>query len=175
MNWTGLLEAKIESAYSTTAKLFDKVDPDDLDWKPATGKNWMTVGQLLQHIAEGCGAGCRAFLTGDWPMPDGVTWETITLEQVFPPAEKLPSVESVGDAKCSLASDKTIALQTIRDAGEEKLNALVPAPWDPKKVLSPLGQHMLQMIDHLERHKAQLFFYLKLQGKPVRTVDLWGE
>jgi hypothetical protein len=31
------------------------------------------------------------------------------------------------------------------------------------------------MIQHLERHEGQLFYYLKLQGKPVNTVDLWGQ
>jgi hypothetical protein len=31
------------------------------------------------------------------------------------------------------------------------------------------------MTQHLERHKSQLFYYLKLQGKKVNTVDLWGQ
>ncbi len=30
------------------------------------------------------------------------------------------------------------------------------------------------MIEHLKQHKGQLFYYLKLQGKPVNTSDLWG-
>jgi len=30
------------------------------------------------------------------------------------------------------------------------------------------------MIQHLNQHKGQLFYYLKLQGKPVSTPDLWG-
>ena len=29
-------------------------------------------------------------------------------------------------------------------------------------------------VDHLKEHKAQLFYYLKLQGKPVHTGNLWG-
>jgi uncharacterized damage-inducible protein DinB len=37
-----------------------------------------------------------------------------------------------------------------------------------------LGQHLLHMIQHLDRHKAQLFYYLKLQGQKVNTADLWG-
>jgi hypothetical protein len=28
--------------------------------------------------------------------------------------------------------------------------------------------------NHLAQHKGQLFYYLKLQGKPVNTTDLWG-
>lgn len=38
----------------------------------------------------------------------------------------------------------------------------------------PLGVRMIQMVDHLKQHKGQLFYYLKLQGQPVKTGDLWG-
>jgi hypothetical protein len=37
-----------------------------------------------------------------------------------------------------------------------------------------LGHRLLQMVDHLKSHKAQLFYYFKLQGKPVHTGHLWG-
>jgi hypothetical protein len=37
-----------------------------------------------------------------------------------------------------------------------------------------LGPRLAQMVDHLVLHKAQLFYYLKLQGKPVHTGHLWG-
>jgi len=37
-----------------------------------------------------------------------------------------------------------------------------------------LGWHLLQMVRHLDQHKGQLFYYLKLQGEPVNTADLWG-
>jgi hypothetical protein len=29
-------------------------------------------------------------------------------------------------------------------------------------------------VQHLAQHKGHLFYYLKLQGKPVHTGDLWG-
>ena len=47
------------------------------------------------------------------------------------------------------------------------------APWAPG-VSYALGRHLLQMVQHLETHKSQLFYYLKLQGVPVGTADLWG-
>lgn len=72
MNWTQLLKAEIETTYKSTAKLLDKIDPDRLAWKPESGNNWMTVGQLLKHMTEGCGAACKAFVTGDWGLPPGV-------------------------------------------------------------------------------------------------------
>jgi uncharacterized damage-inducible protein DinB len=62
----------------------------------------------------------------------------------------------------------------IDQAGEDDLaNRSMSAPWAPG-VEYPLGRHLLQMVQHLDRHKGQLFYYLKLQGKPVNTGDLWG-
>ena len=174
MNWTQLLTSEIENAYTTTARLLDRVDPDGLDWKPASGANWMTVGQLLQHIASACGAGCKAFVTGDWGLPEGVKMEDLSEEEMLPPAEKMPAIGSVDEAKKLLAEDKALALQMIQQAGENDLtNRRMAAPWAPG-VEFVLGRHLLQMVLHLDRHKGQLFYYLKLQGKPVNTADLWG-
>ena len=175
MNWTQLLKHEIESAYSTTAKLLDKVDPATFGWKPDTGHNWMTVGQLLKHITEACGVGCKAFVTDEWRLPPGKTWTDLAPEEIMPPAEKMPSIQSIEEVKAELAKDKALALEMIDKAGEDALaNKQVAAPWAPGKK-SILGYQLLNMIHHLERHKAQLFYYLKLQGKPVNTMDLWGE
>jgi uncharacterized damage-inducible protein DinB len=174
VNWTQLLKSEIESTYATTERLLDRVDPDSLDWKPESGSNWMTVGQLLKHITSACGAGCRAFVSGDWGLPPGVKVEDLSPEEMLPPAEKLPAIESIEEARKLLSEDKAIALQTIGQAGENDLaNRAVAAPWAPG-VEYALGRHLLQMVQHLDRHKGQLFYYLKLQGKPVNTADLWG-
>jgi len=174
VNWTELLKSEIETTYATTAKLLDKVDPDTLSWKPATGTNWMTMGQLLKHISDGCGAACRAFVTNEWGFPPGVKFEDLSPEEMLPPAEKLPAIGSVEEAKKLLAQDKELALATIDQAGEKSIaETEMAAPWTPA-VKAPLGRHLLQMVQHLDRHKAQLFYYLKLQGKPVNTADLWG-
>lgn len=175
MNWTQLLNSEIENVYTTTIRLMDKVNPDGLAWKPETGCNWLTMAQLLKHISEGCGAGCRAFLTGDWGLPEGMKIEDLKPEEMLPPAEKFPAIESVDEAKRLLAEDKVLALQMVDQAGEKELaTRTVAAPWAPTAQL-PLGRQFLQMIQHLDRHKSQLFYYLKLQGKPVNTGDLWGE
>jgi len=98
----------------------------------------------------------------------------LTPEEMLPPAEKLPTIGSVDEAKKLLAEDKAVALKTVNEAGEEELaNRMMAAPWAPG-VEYALGRHCLQMVQHLDRHKAQLFYYLKLQGKPVNTADLWG-
>ncbi|HEX8983835.1 MAG TPA: DinB family protein [Bryobacteraceae bacterium] len=174
MNWTQLLKAEIETAYATTVGLLDKVDPASLAWKPESGCNWMTVGQLLKHISEGCGAGCKAFVSNDWGLPDGKTMEDLSPEEMLPPAEQMPAVKSVEEARALLAEDKQIALQMVDQAGENSLATKeMAAPWAPNARF-PLGWHLHQMVQHLDRHKSQLFYYLKLQGKNVNTVDLWG-
>ena len=55
MNWTELLKTEIAMTYGATEGLLELVDEDALDWKPATGDNWMTTGQLLFHLTSACG------------------------------------------------------------------------------------------------------------------------
>jgi uncharacterized damage-inducible protein DinB len=173
MNWTELLRGSIEHTYATTQKLLDLVDDRDLGWKPATGSNWMTVGQLAKHLTTACGASCKGFVTGDWGMPAGVDPSNMPADQMLPPAEKMPSVTSIAEAKKLLEQDKKLALAMVAEAGEDNLNnKIATAPWDQMRM--PLGPRMLQMVDHLFQHKGQLFYYLKLQGKPVNTMNLWG-
>jgi uncharacterized damage-inducible protein DinB len=173
MNWKALLEAETQSTYTVTERLFGRVDDDGLQWKPATGHNWMTTGQLLMHITQSCGMCFRGFVTGDWGMPEGQDFSELTPEEQLPPAEKLPTIESVAEAKRLLAEDRQVALEMLAACSEEDLaHKPAPAPWDPTVVV--LGYRLLQMVEHLKQHKGQLFYYLKLQGKPVNTGDLWG-
>jgi uncharacterized damage-inducible protein DinB len=173
MNWKELLKSEIESTYKITEKLIDLVDENQLNWKPSTGSNWMTTGQLLKHLTEGCGAAMRGFVTGDWGMPEGVDPSQLPPEEMLPPAEKLPTVANVAEVKQLLAKDKQVALDMLAKCSEDELaNKIATAPWDPTEMV--LGHRLLQMVDHLKQHKGQLFYYLKLQGKPVNTGNLWG-
>ena len=172
MNWTELLSAEVEHTYDVTDKLLDLVDDDKLGWKPETGSNWMTAGQLLKHISEACGTGMKGFVTGDWGMPPDADPSAMSSEDMLPPAEKLPTLGSVAEAKKLLAEDKALAVEMIAKAGEDRLaNEDSAAPWDPRP--TKLGHQLLSMVVHLQMHKAQLFYYLKLQGKPVNTGNLW--
>ena len=174
MNWTDLLKCGIEGTYGPTDALMAKVTDAELGWKPVTGNNWMTVGQLLRHLDSACGACCKGFVTGDWGMPAGQKLEDLPPEAMLPPAEKMLSVTSVAEARRLLAADKVLALEMIAKAGEKELaGRLVSAPWAPAHSM-PLGQQLLGMVGHLNAHKSQLFYYLKLMGRPVHTGDLWG-
>ena len=172
MNWTELLKSEIDRAYQVTENLMDLVEEDRRDWKPAAGSNWMTTGQLLMHLPSACGAAIRGFVTGDWGMPEGVDPSEMPPDEMIPPAERLPAAESVAEAKKLLAEDKQLALDMLATCSEERLGSEpAPAPWDPTPML--LGHRLLQMVQHLVQHKGQLYYYLKLQGKPVNTGHLW--
>jgi len=173
MDWSKLLREEIERAYGVTERLTDLVDDKELDWKPSTGTNWMTIGQLLMHATSACGACCRGFVTGDWGMPEGVDLSNVPPEDMLPSADKLPSVKSVAEAKRLLNEDKKVALEMLAMTSERDLvHKIATAPWDKTEMI--LGRRLLEMVGHLNSHKAQLFYYLKLQGKPVNTGHLWG-
>jgi hypothetical protein len=171
MNWTELLKAQVEDTYKAAEGLLAMVADEELAWKPASGENWMTTGQLLKHMTEACGAACRGFVTGDWGMPDGTDISDMSPEEMLPPAEAMPAVASVAQAREGLAADKELALAMI-DQASHKMDEPAPAPWDPRP--TPLGRQLLGMIGHLEGHKVQLFYYLKLQGRPVNTLHYYG-
>ena len=176
MQWTELLPIMMKESFATADGLMKLVNDDELDWKPATGKNWMTTGQLLKHISGSCGFCCRGFDTGDWGMPEGESESDSGggHEDMLPPAEALPSVSSVAEARQQLADDRAIAFAVVENAGEERLNGEMSAPpWNPEESRS-LGQHCLNMTQHLDSHRHQLFYYLKLMGKDVNTMTLWG-
>ena len=173
MKWTTLLRGSLEYQYAVAEKLMDMVSDKELGWKPATGSNWMTVGQLLHHITNACGACCKGFVTGDWGMPPNIDPKDIPQDQMLPPAEALKTVSSVVEAKRLFAGDKKLAFDMLAQCSEERLDTeLTRAPWDTMEM--PLGQRLLEMANHLQQHKGQLFYYLKLMGKPVNTMHLWG-
>ena len=174
MKWTELLPSQMEETYTVTDNLMAMLKDEELTWKPATGDNWMTVGQLLMHLTTACGMCCRGFVTGDWGLPEGASFDDIPKEEMMPSADNLPTVESVAQAREALAADKVTALAMVARAGEDTLDSrTLEAPWE-KGVPKILGIHMLEMVNHLGTHKAQLFYYLKLMGRPVDTMSLWG-
>ena len=172
MNWHELLQQQINETFNVTERLVKLVDEKDLSWKPSETNNWMTTGQLLFHLSQSCGIPIKGFTTGEWAMPAHSDMNDKQTEHKLPPAEKLQTVNTVDEALQMIATDRKVALDSITLCSEEDLSTkLAPAPWDPTPV--NLGKRLLGMIDHFNQHKAQLFYYLKLQGKPVNTMHLY--
>jgi len=171
MSLTQILLAEAEWTYAIADKLFRRVSDDELSWTPPSGREWMTLGQLLMHCATaGCGQAVRGFVTGDWGMPEGGKPEELAH---LPTAADLPSVGSVAEALRLLAEDRAVALRSIAAAGEEDLlTRRAVAPWGGPE--ATLFEHLLHMIAHLTQHKGQLYYYLKLMGRDVNTADLWA-
>jgi uncharacterized damage-inducible protein DinB len=168
MNWTQLLTTRVDEAYRATGGLLGLLKDADLTWKPPAGSNWMTTGQLLEHMTTACGHCVAAFVDDKWEMPEGAGEDGM-----LPPASKMPSAKSVADARSRIEADHKVALAKIAAAGEQRLaSEQVAAPWNPQPQL--LARQVLDMVGHLENHKAQLFFYLKQMGRPVHTGHLYG-
>jgi len=173
MSWKELVKREMESNYKITRNLLDLIKNEDLNWKPATGSNWMTTAQLLNHLTTACGMSIKGFITGDWGMPEGMKIEDLSPEEMLPPAEKMPAIGSVAETKKLLEQDEKLAFEMLEKCSEADLNSKpAPAPWDPRQKI--LGHRLLDMVDHLRQHKGQLYYYLKLQGKPVNTGNLYG-
>jgi|GEM_PF-3554157 len=63
--WTDLITRHTESTYRATLGLAHLVADDEFAWRPATGDNGMSVGQLLEHLTNAGGAGVKGFVTGN--------------------------------------------------------------------------------------------------------------
>lgn len=171
MTLSHLLKNDALAMYRATEGLFRLVD--DLDWKPETGRNWMTTGQLLHHCTNACGYCFNGFVTGDWGLPEGQEISDLPDEEMLPPAEAMPQVGSVEKALDLLDADRALCLEVLQGLDDQRLlSERLTAPWGGPEL--PLFQHLNGMIWHLGQHKGQLFYYLKLQGRDVNTMHLWG-
>jgi uncharacterized damage-inducible protein DinB len=154
-----------EQAYKATAGLMKLAPADKLNWRPAPTNNWMTLAQLLCHLADATGEGMNGFITGQWPaMPEG---------EMLPTAEKMPSVSSVTAALEKLEADRRLTAKLLAELSENDFHSrIVTAPWDPRPL--PLWCQLLLMVEHQINHKMMLFAYLKLLGVAVNTGHLYG-
>jgi len=85
----------------------------------------------------------------------------------------MPAVESVEEALQLLAEERKMALTSLALCREDEPESRqTPALWDPEPL--PLGLRLLQMTAHLNQHKTQLFYYLKLMGNAFSTRTLYG-
>lgn len=173
MKWKELLSDEILYTYGVADHLMSLVRDDELDWKPDHGSNWMSMGQLLMHMTDACGSTFDGLINGAWDIREEFQVNELETRQIFPSADMLPSFNSVSDARKLLADDRKLALKSLKKCSEEDLaGKYAPAPWTRHPMI--LGQRLLHMVFHLNQHKGQLFYYLKLSGRSVNTCDLYG-
>lgn len=173
MKWMELLTDEIVYSYSVTDHLMSLVRNDELDWKPDHGSNWMSMGQLLMHMTDACGSTFKGLISGSWDIREEYAVNELDIQQIFPPADMLPSVNSIADARRLLSEDRKLALKSLKKCTEEDLSGkYAPAPWTRHPMI--LGQRLLHMLFHLNQHKDQLYYYLKLTGRSVSTCNLYG-
>ncbi len=118
----------------------------------------------------GCGKVVQGFATGEWPaeVAEG------DADAHVPAAAALPAVSTVRQALELLRQDKQVTVSCIAALDESQLlGRRVVAPWGGREL--SLFEQLLAMLRHLNQHKGQLFYYLKLMGKGVDSHDLWGE
>jgi len=153
--------------YKTTAGLMRMAPEDKINWKPSETNNWMTLGQLLQHLSDSTGMPMRCFVTGEWPpMPADAS-------EMLPPAEKMPTAASVGEAIEKLEADRRVMEQVLADLPDADFrNRMASAPWAPVQL--PLWVWLLMMVEHQMNHRTVLFTYLKLLGLPVTTEHMYA-
>lgn len=173
MKLAEILKQDAEGVYRAAEALFKLVDDDKLDWKPQTGSNWMNVGQLIQHCTEACGKCIKGFVTGEWDFPAPPPDAPPPSPDQMPSAETMKAAKSKAEALKLLEADKALCMRILSEVSEDRLATERSAPpWGgPERTLY---QHCNEMIWHLGQHKGQLFYYLKLQGKPVNTMTLWA-
>ena len=145
-------------AFRPAETMLKMVPEDKLDWQPGSG--FMTVGQLICHLAGGVGGELRMAIDNSWP----------NFAEMTEAMKQIPSC-NVTEALAKLEKDKATLKATLDGLSEEDFaGKMITVPWG---VTSNLEKMALYFRDHFVHHKMQLFMYLKLLGFPVNTGTLY--
>jgi hypothetical protein len=141
--------------------LFSKVQGTELTYRPRP--DMMSTGQVMYHLGEGLGEALKMTVTGQWPpMPDGM----------LPTIDKMNAAASIDEAVKMLHKDGALTSDYLSTISEEQfLNNRYSTPWGASGKLWRLA---LYYLEHMQMHKMQLFQYLRIQGVPVNTMDLYA-
>ena len=149
-------------AYRPAEAMLRMIPPDKLDWRPRP--KFMSLGQLICHLADGVGLPLRCLLTNDWPFKG----EEEMMEQMK--LENLPSC-GVEEGLKKLEEDKSVLREALAGVSEADFSQKeVSTPWGSKGKIERIG---IDFREHFTNHKMQLFTYLKLLDLPVDTQTLY--
>jgi hypothetical protein len=148
------------AAFRPAENMLKMIPADKLDWKPAS--NFMSMGQLICHLADGIGTELQMVVNNSFPKPEEMSG--------LPELSKFPTC-TVQEALAKLEKDKTTLRDILAGVTEEDFaTRIVSVPWGWKSNLEKMS---LDFREHFVNHKMQLFTYLKLLGLPVNTETLY--
>ena len=154
----GALREQVERA----EHLMGLIPPGKLDWRPEAAGDTFSVRELLGHLIESLAGFCAALYT---LHPERLAHFEELRQR--PPAATLEIVEARRGVREYLARiEEGFALVTDDDLVRSIPTVFVPSG-------EPALTILLGNLEHLVNHKHQLFFYLKLLGVTVSTVDLY--
>lgn len=136
-------------------ELFAQIQPDQLDWRPR--ENMRTVMELANHVAQVPSVDL-AILQG------GTEAEVRALE---------------GSLRRSSPAELVHVWRSGLGAVAEYYGTLTPEEFETKVGTAfyghamPMSEWLLEIITHAYHHRAQLFTYLKMLGRPVDMFTLY--
>lgn len=154
MNQQTLLKA-LSQLNGSLEELFAQIQPDQLDWRPR--ENMRSVLELANHLAQIPAADLK-----------------IMLEAAEPDVRKLAQ-----DLHRSAPGELIHVWRSGLGALAEFYGALTPQECDEKVGRAYYGhtatysEWLLEMVTHGYHHRAQLFTYLKMLGRPVDMFTLY--
>jgi hypothetical protein len=159
------VEAKVRETIERTEHLVALVPQELLDWRPPVPSGAPTgtdLGHLLGHLPDCLAGFCAAFYAA---FPSELS-ELLALRSIAVNESCSPQKAAVCIRQFATAIERGFHLCEDTD-----LSRLIPTAFVPEgeKLLTLL----LGNLEHLTNHKYQLFFYLKLMGRPVGTQDLY--
>ena len=144
-------------------KMVEMIPENKLDWAP--GEGFMTVGQVLKHLAENWSV-IKMMATNEWPFSN---MEEMTEALKL---ENMPCCDKA-EALSAMEQDLNDAVDYIKNeiSEEDFLNKEISAPWGFR---GKIWKAVLMAKEHQINHKMQLHIYMKQLGLPVNTETLYG-
>lgn len=150
----------VMETYRPVESMIRMVPREKLNWRP--GPKFMSLGQLICHLAAGLGSDFRCLVTGQWPPPAEM--------EAAMKLENMPSC-GVEEALAKLGKDKAILREVLDSVSEEDFaHKTVSVPWGWQSKMEKMANSFRE---HFTNHKMQLFTYLKLLDLPVNTQTLY--
>lgn len=135
----------LERYRAVTLQVFDLVDDDDLDWRPADDR--YSLGQQLLHIAQAEDRFAHGLFADDW------SFERVRFPETLPPIEEM---------RAFFAEVRGRTLAWIGAVEPEALGRVVEIPDAP--VEHTLRSWLWFILEHELHHRGQIWGYLREMG-----------